>query len=319
MLKPFTLFFLLSLPFLVAGQENNPLKELAQLLKNEKTPVYRIDFIVLKHLEIEEKDKQEIWPALKDIDFNEHLIELSPNPELLVDSPLLNGSVTKKLNGINYQILIEESLDILNKDKNLEIEKKIPVRFYEKIVLNSPLDEVVRKLKLSRGYRVLFESSWYQPIFSKLYARPVYIEARDNKDRIYGQLNIYKGRFLHSEITLRFSNLTKEENIQIEVKPKNFNSILEELTKPQGIPDDDGSYWMNTILSQIKIRFREFNENNIYLDKIQTKQEPEGIEKVYFKDLYELKEERKMDEEEYYYVDHPYFGVLLRISLVKKN
>ena len=114
MLKPFTFFYLLFLPFLVAGQENNPLKELAQLLKNEKTPVYRIDFIVLKHLEIEEKDKQEKWPTLKDIDFNEHLIELSPDPELLVDSPLLNGSVTKKLNGINYQIQIEESLDILN-------------------------------------------------------------------------------------------------------------------------------------------------------------------------------------------------------------
>ena len=218
MFKPFTFFYLLFLPFLVAGQENNPLKELAQLLKNEKTPVYRIDFIVLKHLEIEEKDKQEKWPTLKDINFNEHLIELSPDPELLVDSPLLNGNVTKKLNGINYQIQIEESLGILNEDKIVKIEKRLPVRFYEKIVLNSPVDEVVRKLKLSRGYRVLFESSWYQPVFSKSYARPVYIEARDNKDRIYGQLNIYKGRYLHSEMKLRFSNLTKEKNIQIEVR-----------------------------------------------------------------------------------------------------
>jgi len=317
MLKPFTFFYLLFLPFLVSGQENNPLKELAQLLKNEKTPVYRIDFIVLKHLEIEEKDKQEKWPTLKNINFNEHLIALSPDPELLVDSPLLNDSITKKLNGINYQILIEKSLDIVSEDKNVKIETRLPVRFYEKIVLNSPVDEIVRKLKLSKGYRVLFESSWYQPVFSKSYARPVYIEARDNKDRIYGQLNIYKGRYLHSEMILRFSNLTKEENIQIEVRPKNFNSILEDLTKPQAIPDDDGSYWMNTILSQIKIRFRDFNENIIGLDKIQPNQEQKGIEKVYFKDLYELKEERKMDEEEYYYVDHPYFGVLLRISLVK--
>jgi len=317
MLKPFTFLYLLFLPFLVAGQENSPLKELAQLFNKEKTPVYRIDFIVIKHLEIEEKDKQEKWPTLKNIKLNEHLIALSPDPELLVDSPILNDSVTKKLNDINYQILIKESLDIVNKDKNVKIETRLPVRFYEKIVLNSPVDEVVRKLKLSKGYRVLFESSWYQPVFSKLYARPVYIEARDNKDRIYGQLNIYKGRYLHSEMTLRFSNLTKEENFQIELRPKNFNSILENLTKPQAIPDDDGSYWMNTILSQIKIRFKEFNENSIDLDKIQPNQEPNGVEKVYFKDLYELKVERKMDEEEYYYVDHPYFGVLLRVSLVK--
>ena len=317
MLKPFTFLYLLFLPFLVAGQENSPLKELAQLFNKEKTPVYRIDFIVLKHLEIEEKDKQERWPTLKNIDFNEHLIELSPDTELLVDSPLLKDNVRKEINNFNYQILKEERLDTINEDKNIKIEKRLPVRFYEKIILNSQVDEVVRKLKLSRGYRVLFESSWYQPVFSKSYARPVYIEATDSKDRIYGQLNIYKDRYLHSEMLLRFSNLTNQENIQIEVNPKNFNSILEDLTKSEVISDDDGSYWMNTILSQIKIRFGDFNENSINLDKIKTNQEPKAIKKVYFEDLYELKEERKMDEEEFYYVDHPYFGVLLRISLIK--
>ena len=227
MLKPFTFFYLLFLSFLVAGQENSPLKELAQLFNKEKTPVYRIDFIVLKHLEIEEKDKQEKWPALKNIDFNKHLIELSPDTELLVDSPLLKDNVRKEINNFNYQILKEERLDTINEDKNIKIEKRLPVRFYEKIILNSQVDEVVRKLKLSRGYRVLFESSWYQPVFSKSNARPVYIEATDSKDRIYGQLNIYKDRYLHSEMILRFSNLTKEENIQVEVKPQNFNSILE--------------------------------------------------------------------------------------------
>ena len=167
MLKPFTFFYLLFLPFLVAGQENSPLKELAQLFNKEKTSVYKIDFIVLKHLEIEEKDKQERWPTLKNIDFNEHLIELSPDTELLVDSPLLKENVRKEINNFNYQILKEERLDTINEDKNIKIEKRLPVRFYEKIILNSQVDEVVRKLKLSRGYRVLFESSWYQPVFSK--------------------------------------------------------------------------------------------------------------------------------------------------------
>ena len=317
MLKPFTFFYLLFLPFLVAGQENSPLKELAQLFNKEKTPVYRIDFIVLKHLEIEEKDKQERWPTLKNIDFNKHLIELSPDTELLVDSPLLKDNVRKEINNFNYQILKEERLDTINEDKNIKIEKRLPVRFYEKIILNSQVDEVVRKLKLSRGYRVLFESSWYQPVFSKSYARPVYIEATDSKDRIYGQLNIYKDRYLHSEMILRFSNLTKEENTRVEVNPQNFNSILEDLTKSEVFPDDDGSYWMNTILSQIKIRFGDFNENSINLNKIKLNEEPKATSEVYFEDLYELKEERKMDEEEFYYVDHPYFGVLLRVSLVK--
>jgi hypothetical protein len=92
---------------------------------------------------------------------------------------------------------------------------------------------------------------------------------------------------------------------------------LEDLTKSEAIPNDDGSYWIDTILSQIKIRFRGFNEKNINLDKVGFVKEPIADKKIYFEDLYELKEERKMEEEEFYYVDHPYFGVLIRISLVK--
>ena len=300
------------------SQEDNPLKELAQLFNSETTPVYRIDFIVLKHLEIEEKDKEEMWPILKNFEFNDHLIELSPNPELLVEVPLLSANVTKELDNLNYQIVLKENSSIENEEEEeIKIDTELPVRFYEKIILRSPVNEVVKKLKLSRGYRVLFESSWYQPVFSRSYSRPVYIEATDNKDKIYGQLNIYKDRYLHSEITLRFSNLTNKENIQVKVKPINFNSILEDITKSETIPNDDGSYWMDTILSQIKIRSRYFNENNINLDRIKLVKKPIANKKVYFEDLYELKEERKMQEEEFYYVDHPYFGVLIRISLIK--
>jgi hypothetical protein len=317
MSKSFITFNLLILSFMALGQEDNRLKELAQLFNTETTPVYRIDFIVLKHLEIEDKDKEEIWPILEDFGFNEHLIELSPNPELLVEAPLLNDSVTKKLANLNYQIVLKDNLSLENENKKVKVDTKLPVRFYEKIILRSPVNKVVKKLKLSRGYRVLFESSWYQPVFSRSYALPVYIEAMDNKDKIYGQLNIYKDRYLHSEMTLRFSNLTKKESIQRKVKPKNFNSILEDLTKSEAIPNDDGSYWIDTILSQIKIRFRGFNEKNINLDKVGFVKEPIADKKIYFEDLYELKEERKMEEEEFYYVDHPYFGVLIRISLVK--
>ena len=317
MSKSFIIFNLLILSFMALGQEDNPLKELAQLFNSETTPVYRIDFIVLKHLEIEEKDKEEMWPILKNFEFNDHLIELSPNPELLVEVPLLSANVTKELDNLNYQIALKENSSIENEEEEIKIDTELPVRFYEKIILRSPVNEVVKKLKLSRGYRVLFESSWYQPVFSKSYARPVYIEATDNKDKIYGQLNIYKDRYLHSEITLRFSNLTNKENIQVKVKPINFNSILEDITKSETIPNDDGSYWMDTILSQIKIRSRYFNENNINLDRIKLVKKPIANKKVYFEDLYELKEERKMQEEEFYYVDHPYFGVLIRISLIK--
>ena len=34
-----------------------------------------------------------------------------------------------------------------------------------------------------------------------------------------------------------------------------------------------------------------------------------------FKDQYEIKKRTKMKENEFYYVDHPYFGAVIRISL----
>ena len=34
-----------------------------------------------------------------------------------------------------------------------------------------------------------------------------------------------------------------------------------------------------------------------------------------FKDQYEIKRLTKMKENEFYYVDHPYFGAVIRISL----
>ena len=37
----------------------------------------------------------------------------------------------------------------------------------------------------------------------------------------------------------------------------------------------------------------------------------------FYKDIYELREERKMEEEELYYMDHPYFGILIRLTLIK--
>ena len=107
MSKSFITFNLLILSFMALSQEDNPLKELAQLFNSETTPVYRIDFIVLKHLEIEEKDKEEMWPILKNFEFNDHLIELSPNPELLVEVPLLSANVTKELDNLNYQIVLK--------------------------------------------------------------------------------------------------------------------------------------------------------------------------------------------------------------------
>tara|TARA_B110000116_G_C16773619_1_gene554568 strand:- start:799 stop:1740 length:942 start_codon:yes stop_codon:yes gene_type:complete len=313
MLKLLILVNLLYLPLIVSSQENNPLKKLVKLYLEESAPIYRVDFIVLKHLSVE--DKEEKWPVLDNPKFEDNLIELSPKPELLVDKGFLNN---KEPDQVNYQIYFKNTLSSEDKQDNQKgIKEKVPPRFYEKIIISSPVKTIVQKLKLSRGYRVLFESSWYQPVFSESNSYPVYIEALDKADKIYGQLNIYKDRYLHSEMTLRFSIKTNEEKFQTVIKPTDFNDILDSLSIEAKKPKDDGLYWINTILSQIKIRFKPLVSSNNNLNLIKLDDEIEPKLTAYYMDLYELQEERKMEENEFYYIDHPYFGVLIRLSLVK--
>lgn len=313
MLKLLILVNLLYLPLIVSSQENNPLKKLVKLYLEESAPIYRVDFIVLKHLSVE--DKEEKWPVLDNPRFEDNLIELSPKPELLVDKGFLNN---KEPDQVNYQIYFKNTLSSEDKQDNQKgIKEKVPPRFYEKIIISSPVKTIVQKLKLSRGYRVLFESSWYQPVFSESNSYPVYIEALDKADKIYGQLNIYKDRYLHSEMTLRFSIKTNEEKFQTPIKTTDFNDILDSLSIEAKKPKDDGLYWINTILSQIKIRFKPLVSSNNNLNLIKLDDEIEPKLTAYYMDLYELQEERKMEENEFYYIDHPYFGVLIRLSLVK--
>jgi len=318
MLKLFTGFFLLSLSFNSFSEETDALEDLARLFKEQTTPIYRVDFIVLKHLEVEEKDKEEKWPLLENLVFDDKLIGLSPETELLVDLEFLKKNQLNDEFPLNYQIQLNEtSKETSTQSVSNKILKGLPFRFYEKISLDSPVETIVKRLKLSRGYRVLFESSWYQPVFSKSNASPVYLESIDNEDKIYGQLNIYKDRYLHSEILLRFANLTSEEILQTDIKTYNFNEILDGLSVLKDIPNDDGGYWVDTILSQIKIRFEGLRETAINIETVKLNKILKIERTNFYKDVYELREERKMAEEELYYIDHPYFGVLIRLTLIK--
>ena len=309
----FILFFLL-LPTILVNGEDDPLMRLAQLYNQEQSPVYRIDFIVIKNLIIDNIDKQEKWPELNELILNNNLIELSEKPVLLIDRRFLNVKNPEKSDSINYQITPPTSL-ILEKEKNYEkVNSPTAPRFYEKIILSSPINPVLKKLRLSKGYRVLFESSWYQPVLKQEISYPVYIEAFDNKDKIYGELKIYKDKYLHSEIIIRFSNQTDQSVIKKDIKTRNFNEILESLYPKKKLATNNNKYWIKTILSQIKIRFESLKKDNSNLKVIKINNDYEPIETDLFEDLFELREERKIEENEFHYIDHPYFGVLIRIS-----
>ena len=102
--KTFFILVLLLLPTILVNGEDDPLIRLAQLYNQEQSPVYRIDFIIIKNLIIDDIDKEEKWPELNELILNKDLIELSEKPQLLIDRRFLNVKNPEKSDSINYQI-----------------------------------------------------------------------------------------------------------------------------------------------------------------------------------------------------------------------
>jgi hypothetical protein len=151
-----------------------------------------------------------------------------------------------------------------------------------------------------------------QPVFPGNKAIALYIENTDRKNKVYGELKVYKDRYLHSDIKLRFSEETKETKVNKNPILIDFNKEIEASTQKLPVKKENDEYWKKTILSEIVIKIQ-----NLMKEPVIQKEELIKIESFqkerYFSDLYEINETRKMKEDEFHYIDHPYFGVLIRI------
>ena len=74
--------------------------------------------------------------------------------------------------------------------------------------------------------------------------------------------------------------------------------------------------WEDNLFNNIKVNVGDFsnwiknNEVNDYsLDLIS-----EQSSKFKYDDLYEIDQEIKVEENKYHFIDHPYFGIIVRIS-----
>ena len=76
------------------------------------------------------------------------------------------------------------------------------------------------------------------------------------------------------------------------------------------------SYWVQTIFNNIKINIGDFSnwvlnsDDNDYLIDLNYENNLEN----YFEDLYEINQEVKIEENQYHFIDHHYFGIIVRIS-----
>jgi len=278
-------------------------------------PAYRIDLIIFSHKQIEERDKQEKFPELERFIYSPDLLKLLDTPNLLVKKQAIEEGLTP-----STQVI--QSIDLRQKqipDNTKEIETKaneastdsilLPYEYFELIKDNSLNKRFISRLNKRKEYEVLFHGSWFQPLFQADLSSPIYIQGENGINGVHGELLIYKERFLHSYLRLRLSEITNEEQSFISLKLYNFNNLLK-LSKAQ-----------NKFVSFFKSIGEEFISFSGWILRTKEFSPVSSTEETSlslysnYKDLYEINQRIKLKEDSYHYIDHPYFGAVIKIGL----
>ena len=290
------------------------------------TPIYRIDMVIFENLKISDSDVEETWYDLKTWEFSEKLVELPEKPSLLVKKTSIKqglretSSLIKKVKFSNKENQKDDAIQNTKKEKS-----RLSVELFEKVE-DEKLTQIYKDIDQNPSYKVLYQRSWYQPIFNKELSFPVLILGNNLDKVIYGELRTYKERYLHSDIKLRFSLKDSDLDYIPEVNfLHNFNDLVKVLKEDNKLKK--GSYfWQQSFLPKMKISFIDIkkwfnylplitNEIAIKEDIRNTSSELVPVIQLLPENQYELLEERKMEESKLHYIDHPYFGVLIKISL----
>jgi len=277
--------------------------------------IYKVDFLIIENQFIEEIDLKEKFATLEPFEFSKELFVIKDRPTLLVNEPVLNEKDQNNFIKIEIESSDEE---IAKEETTTEEDKKRErkINLFERILYEKELTDITRKLKLSKDYRVLHSISWYQPLVEKDKSVSLYVESSIDQVKTYGEILIYKDRYLHFDSKLRLSEKTEKQLIEkTPLKIVDFNYSLKLKTTKEETDAND-NYWMETIFNNIKINIGNFSDwvfqNDIDRDLLNmNNNQPFEYE---YKDLYEINQEMKIEENKYHFIDHPYFGVIVRIS-----
>ena len=276
---------------------------------SDKNSLLKIDFFVIQNLSIEDDDLKEEWKNLDSFLFSKDLINIKEEPTKLVSSPTYLNVENNFFTANNIEII-----QSTQEEKTVSKDIKIEPLLYERVPFQNEMKEIQNNLNRSRDYRVLYYNSWYQPAFNKDKSIPIAIESFKKDKRLYGEIVIYKERFIHIAGRLRLGQKS-EENYVINVVPNTFDfqSLLEEMSYSEESKPSEDDYWIETIFNKVSLGLLDLSyeipkEDKIYIDELIDKP-------VYFyRDLYEIDKEIKIEAEEFNIIDHPYFSVLIKVE-----
>ena len=274
-------------------------------------PVYRIDLIIFSHTQINEKDKQERFPQLEKFIYSDDLLQLHETPHLLVNREAIKDGLIPNTQVIK-SIELNSQLTSINTQEEVEVESTKPMLPYEYFELiddkNAPTKKFAKRLNSRKNYEVLFEGSWFQPLFKQEISSPIYISNENGFNGIHGELLLYKERFLHSNLKIRLSERTNEEQSLSTINLYNFNSLL----KLSKVNNRFVSFFKS--LGEDVISFSSWIFRTKEFSPVLSSKESYLLINSNYKDLFEINQQTKMKEDTFHYVDHPYFGAVIRVS-----
>jgi len=178
------------------------------------------------------------------------------------------------------------------------------------------MQKIEKNLNRSRDYRVLYYNSWFQPAFNKNKTIPIAINQIKKSNKVYGEIKIYKERFIHLDSKLRFATEVDESEASSSSSPSNifeFQTLLEDREDTKKAQKEKNNYWVDTIFNTVQINLESFSKI-IYEEETKNLDSLNQETVMAFEDLYEIKKDVKIEDNEFNFIDHPFFSILIRVQ-----